>query len=171
VVADLNKGRQKKGGSLLRLTFFGAAGEVTGSSLVVESDDARFLVDYGMLPGRPRGAPVAIAKRMHATSGGSTFIVLTHAHVDPADCCRASPAWAATARRSIALVRPRIWSTVMLKDSATCRPGRASRSQWSPPLADEAPLYTAEDVDRLTTRTDGVPYGVGSVRIRRCVCG
>ena len=35
----------------MRLTFHGAAGEVTGSSLVVEAGDVRFLVDYGMFQG------------------------------------------------------------------------------------------------------------------------
>lgn len=155
----------------MRLTFFGAAGEVTGSSLVVEAGDARFLVDYGMFQGG-REAPRRNREAYARDLGRLDFIVLTHAHVDH---CGLLPRFAGPGRRG-----PQIYCTrptadlvpVMLKDSAHVqtrgvRRDRSGRRR----IADEAPLYTAEDVDRLTTRLIGVPYGVEfsphpSVRVR-----
>ena len=65
------------------LSFLGAAGEVTGSCTLVESDDVRFLVDCGMF----QGGPEARQKNMRALNLGFDvrridFVLLTHAHID-----------------------------------------------------------------------------------------
>ena len=64
-----------------KVTLFGAAGEVTGSCTLVESEFSRVLVDFGMFQGAPeqelRNAdppPIDFAKL--------DAVVLTHAHVD-----------------------------------------------------------------------------------------
>ena len=67
----------------MRLGFFGAAGEVTGSCTLVESGDVRFLVDCGMF----QGGPEARQKNLHALNFGFDvrridFVLLTHAHID-----------------------------------------------------------------------------------------
>lgn len=65
----------------MRFQVFGAAGEVTGSCLLVESSGRRIVVDFGMLQGsrqaelRNRRLPKLRADRLDA-------IVLTHAHLD-----------------------------------------------------------------------------------------
>lgn len=67
----------------MRLSFLGAAGEVTGSCTLVETDDVRFLVDCGMF----QGGPEARQKNMRALNLGFDvrqidFVLLTHAHID-----------------------------------------------------------------------------------------
>ena len=67
----------------MRLGFFGAAGEVTGSCTLVETGDVRFLVDCGMF----QGGPEARTKNLRALAFGFDvrsidFVLLTHAHID-----------------------------------------------------------------------------------------
>ena len=67
----------------MRIGFFGAAGEVTGSCTVVDTGSTRFLVDCGMF----QGGAEARAKNLAALDFGFNvreldFVVLTHAHID-----------------------------------------------------------------------------------------
>jgi metallo-beta-lactamase family protein len=67
----------------MRLSFFGAAGEVTGSCTLVETGNTRFLVDCGMF----QGGPEARTKNLRALNFGFDvrsidFVLLTHAHID-----------------------------------------------------------------------------------------
>ena len=67
----------------MRLSFLGAAGEVTGSCTLVETGNTRFLVDCGMF----QGGREARAKNLHALDFGFNardidFVLLTHAHID-----------------------------------------------------------------------------------------
>jgi metallo-beta-lactamase family protein len=65
----------------MRITFHGAAGEVTGSCFLVETAGVRFLVDCGMF----QGGRDAWQKNMRALSfdlKGLDFILLSHAHLD-----------------------------------------------------------------------------------------
>ncbi len=67
----------------MRLGFFGAAGEVTGSCTLVDTGECRFLVDCGMF----QGGAEARAKNERALDFGFNvrqldFVLLTHAHID-----------------------------------------------------------------------------------------
>ncbi|MBS3917173.1 MAG: MBL fold metallo-hydrolase, partial [Sulfuritalea sp.] len=65
----------------MRITFHGAAGEVTGSCFLVETREVRFLVDCGMF----QGGRDAWQKNLDALSfdlRSLDFILLTHAHLD-----------------------------------------------------------------------------------------
>ncbi|MBI4741870.1 MAG: MBL fold metallo-hydrolase [Betaproteobacteria bacterium] len=65
----------------MKITFFGAAGEVTGSCYLIESDSARFLVDCGMF----QGGREAYQKNQHALPFDVRqldFVLVTHAHID-----------------------------------------------------------------------------------------
>src|SRR5487761_1914026 len=65
----------------MKLSFLGGAGEVTGSCTLVETADARFLVDCGMF----QGGHEAWAKNQAALNFDLRrldFVLLTHAHID-----------------------------------------------------------------------------------------
>ena len=65
----------------MKLTFLGAAREVTGSSYLLEADGVRFLVDCGMF----QGGRETRAKNCRAFAFDPRtidFVILTHAHID-----------------------------------------------------------------------------------------
>jgi metallo-beta-lactamase family protein len=65
----------------MKLGFYGAAGEVTGSCYLVETESARFLVDCGMFQG---GREAEMKNRQFPAFDlrGLDFVLLTHAHID-----------------------------------------------------------------------------------------
>lgn len=65
----------------MKLTFLGAAHEVTGSSYLVEADGVRFLVDCGMFQGG-REAREKNRRAFGFDPRDLDFVILTHAHID-----------------------------------------------------------------------------------------
>ena len=68
----------------MKISFIGAAQEVTGSCFLVESGDLRFLVDCGMFQGGPDGRKAADRNRRAWPFDPRSidFVLLTHAHID-----------------------------------------------------------------------------------------
>ena len=62
----------------MKITFLGAAHEVTGSCTYLEVGDKKGLVDYGLEQGRNlfENEPIPVAP------GELDFVLLTHAHID-----------------------------------------------------------------------------------------
>ncbi|WP_223477836.1 MBL fold metallo-hydrolase RNA specificity domain-containing protein [Oricola indica] len=62
------------------LSFYGAAGTVTGSCSMVQAANARFLVDCGMFQGNKTIR--ALNDQPFPFDPGADFLILTHAHID-----------------------------------------------------------------------------------------
>ena len=65
----------------MKLTFFGAAGEVTGSCTLAESGDLKFLVDCGAFQGG-RSERMKNNKSFPFNPAKISAVLLTHAHYD-----------------------------------------------------------------------------------------
>jgi metallo-beta-lactamase family protein len=137
----------------MKLTFLGGAGEVTGSSTLVEFDDVRFLVDCGMFQGgREAGEknrdPFAFRPR------DLDFVILTHAHLDH---CGLLPKLIAAgygrdihctpATADLVPIMLRDSAHVMAKEAEWART-KAKRGRGGEPLP---PLYTEGDVERCVS--------------------
>jgi metallo-beta-lactamase family protein len=139
----------------LKLTFLGAAGEVTGSAFLVEADSARFLVDCGLFQGG--SDPDAKNRARFAFRPAALdFVIATHAHLDH---CGLLPRLVASGfgRGIHATAATADLLPVMLRDSAYIQEkeaawhrkrverGRHPRGEYE---RDAEPLYTIADVDR-----------------------
>ena len=144
----------------MKVTLFGAGkGDVTGSAYLVESGRSRVLVDFGLFQGVPN------ADGKNRVSERYTFrnldaVVLTHAHLDH------------TGRLPILAQRNfsgSIYCTeataelagLILRDAARIQEGDSERlnrrlkREGKPPAK---PLYTPQDVEKITKRFLNVDY-------------
>ena len=62
----------------MKITFLGAAHEVTGSCTLIETGELKFLVDCGM----EQGADLYENCELPVSPGSVDFVLLTHAHID-----------------------------------------------------------------------------------------
>ncbi|MBI5419866.1 MAG: MBL fold metallo-hydrolase [Deltaproteobacteria bacterium] len=142
------------------VTFLGAAREVTGSCILVQSANARFLVDCGMFQGGAESGRKN-ARRFPVPPSSVDFILSTHAHIDHSgllpkivrDGFR-GPIYATGATAD--LLR------VMLPDSGHIQEREAewqSRRARRAGRKDVAPLYTEADALAVLPRLVPVTYG------------
>lgn len=144
----------------MRLTFLGAAGEVTGSSYLIETDTVKFLVDCGMFQGG-REANKKNRTAFAFDPKGIDFVLLTHAHIDHSGLLPRLSAWG---------FRGPVYCTtatadllqVMLKDSAYIQ---EKETEWrnksrhrSRSTQDLAPLYTVTQAGMLLRQLHRVEY-------------
>lgn len=147
---------------MIRVTFHGAAGEVTGSCARVEHDDGAFLVDCGMFQGG-RHAGLKNLRALDFDLRKIDFVLLTHAHLDHSGLIP----------RLVALgYRGPVYATeatvdllgIMLLDSGHIQEkeaewaNRRSRSRNARSLSNAAPLYTVEQARESLTRLRRVEY-------------
>ena len=144
---------------MIKLGFFGAAGEVTGSCYILSTDRARVMIDMGMHQGE-READEHNRRMPDVPPETIDAVVLTHAHLDH---CGRLPMLARTAFRGrIHCTPPTIELTdIILSDSARIQEDDCARFNAKLRRGDEpceAPLYTTEEVRRTLPLLTGLPY-------------
>jgi metallo-beta-lactamase family protein len=143
----------------MNITVYGAAQDVTGSCFLVETGNARLLVECGLFQGperleRMNKIPRAILdKKLDA-------VLLTHAHLD--HCGRLPMLVKAGYRGPIYATQPTLEITqLILRDSArieeedTTRENKKRAQMKLPPLE---PLYETADVDQVCKQLRRIDY-------------
>ena len=143
----------------MRITFWGAAGTVTGSRFIVEAAGRRILVDCGLFQGIK---PIRSRNWEPFPIDPSTIeaVVLTHAHIDhsgylPAlvrDGFRGS-IWGTPATADLCRILLPDAAHIQEEDARHANQRRSSRH--SPAL----PLYTGDDADAALGRLHTQPFG------------
>ena len=150
----------------MKITFLGAAHEVTGSCIYLEVGDKRGLVDYGMEQGRDlfENEPIPVAP------GELDFVLLTHAHIDHAGLLpllwkQGFRGYVYTSAATVQLCG------IMLRDSANIQ---MQDAEWKTRKAQRSggetvtPLYDLADVDGLMTHMIPCAYNT-VVQVNDCV--
>ena len=149
----------------MRLTFLGAAGEVTGSATLLDTGRSRVLVDFGMF----QGSPVAEARNRRPPGpelDALDAVVLTHAHLDH---CGRLPILVKRREDGGCGYRGSIWATpatielasIILRDSAAIQEAdaqRMTRGRERRGRGVATPLYTTGDVERVLALMKPLPY-------------
>lgn len=140
----------------MRITFNGAAGEVTGSCHLVEAGGARILLDCGMIQGS-REAEARNRDPFAFDPATLDAVVLSHAHIDH---CGRLPLLVQRGFRGL------IWTQhataallpIMLEDAAALAQADAERRKRQSRRAEE-PLYSQDDVADTVQQVRGINYG------------
>ena len=141
----------------MKITFYGAAHEVTGSMFLVEAAGKKLLVDCGMEQGRD----IYENQEMQTHPAEIDAVLLTHAHIDHSG--RLPLLYAGGFRGAVySTPATQRLCSIMLRDSAHIqeqeaewRNRKAKRSGAEPYV----PLYTVEDADNTIRLFRTVEYG------------
>ena len=133
----------------MKITLHGAAGEVTGSSYLVETDRARVLVDFGLFQGGGNTQARNVLPSGLDPERLDT-VLLTHAHLD--HCGRLPLLLKGGYAVSIHATKATVdLAGLILRDSAKVQGYDVERANRKREKSDKPllePLYTAEDVER-----------------------
>ena len=143
--------------AIAKLTFWGAAGQVTGSMHLLEAAGARVLLDAGLFQGR-RSEAAALNQNLPFDPRRIDAIVVSHAHIDHIGRLPLlvrhgyhGPIYATPASRDLC--------AVMLPDAAHVQESDAAflaRHGKRSPLSE--PLYTMADAVAVQDLIVGLPY-------------
>ncbi len=145
MVSCINWQRTERQGIDMKLTFWGAAHEVTGSCHMITVGDRHFLVDCGM----EQGPDLYENQKLSVKPSDIDFVFLTHAHIDhsgliPLLCKNGFSG------NIISTFATADLCSIMLKDSAHIQEFEAQWRNRKAKRADKPmyePLYTMEDAE------------------------
>ncbi len=141
----------------MKLTFLGAAHEVTGSCALLEACGKRIVIDCGM----EQGADTYENADIPVFPGEIDAVLLTHAHIDHSGKI---PTLVAKGFKGdiYATVATHRLCEIMLRDSAHIQESEAewkNRKAIRAGLEPYVPLYTLADVERTLKQFKSYPYG------------
>ncbi len=141
----------------MRLSFLGAAREVTGSCFLVETAHVRFLVDCGMIQGG-REAEARNRKPFVFEPAALDFVLLTHAHIDhsgllPKLVHAGFRGPIHTTEATAELLEVMLPDSAHIQETDSRREARHARGKRPMP-----PLYTLEDTWASLKRVQRVGY-------------
>ena len=146
----------------MKLTFIGAAQEVTGSCFLVEADGARFLVDCGMF----QGGREARERNLRAWSFDPKqidFVLLTHAHIDHSGLLPRLSAMGfkgpiITTTATVDLLEVMLLDSAFIQETEWARAERKHGQQGSKTGSVFPPLYTVAQAQACLGQLQGVAY-------------
>lgn len=133
----------------MKLTFHGAAGEVTGSQHLIEAGGRRILLDCGLFQGH-RAECRAKNEQFHCRPTDLDAIILSHAHIDHSG--NLPGLYKAGFRGDVFCTAATMdVARLMLEDSAKIQEedARYLTEKFGPGHASAQPLYTREHVESL----------------------
>ena len=148
----------------MKLTFWGAAGEVTGSMHLVESGGKRYLLDCGLHQGRRKEAD---AKNRNLPFDASSIdaVVLSHAHIDHSGNLPtlvkhgfSGPIYATPATIDLCGYMLRDTAHIQEKDAEFLNKRRERRQSHGLENGLVTPLYTMDDAERTLPLFQPVAY-------------
>jgi len=141
-----------------KLTFWGAAGEVTGSMHLLEAAGARILLDAGLFQGRRREAAAKNAE-LPFDARRIDMVLLSHAHIDHSGRLPLlvrngfhGPIYATPATRDLCAVMLPDAAHIQVKDAEFLARHRRPKGPES------EPLYTMADAFAVQELMVGQPY-------------
>ena len=140
----------------MKLTFIGAAHEVTGSQHLIETEDIKILVDCGM----EQGKNIYENAELPCSYKEIDYILLTHAHIDHSGMIPYAyvKGFSGTI---ISTTASRDLDSIMLLDSAHIQEMEAEYANRKGKRAGKEPVepdYTVEDAKKVLDQFRVVPY-------------
>ena len=155
--------------SVMKLTFWGAAGTVTGSMHLLESGGKRYLLDCGLYQGRRKDADLKNRKLPFA-GGSIDAVVLSHSHIDHSGNLPtlvkngfAGPIYSTSATIDLCNWMLRDTAHIQEKDAEFLNKRLEKRKAAGQARKEDAngvvePLYSAADAERTLPLFRAVPY-------------
>jgi metallo-beta-lactamase family protein len=148
----------------MKLTFWGAAGEVTGSMHMVESAGKRYLLDCGLHQGRRKEAD-AKNRNLPFDARSIDAVVLSHAHIDHSGSLPtlvkhgfSGPIYATPPTIDLCAYMLRDTAHIQEKDAEFLNKRREHRLAHGLEDGEVTPLFTTEDVERTVPLFQPVAY-------------